>query len=57
MMQLGNWSTAYFTVSIAVHTFNSLVLRKRQSALVCGISISVGWITAGILGETQFYFQ
>lgn len=56
MMQLGNWSTAYFTVTIAVHTFNSLVLRKRQSALVCAAAISVGWITAAILGEIHFYF-
>jgi len=52
-MQIGNWSTAYFTVSIAVHTFNSLVLQRRQSILVAGITISIGWISAAILGKSD----
>ncbi|KAF5392381.1 hypothetical protein D9757_001500 [Collybiopsis confluens] len=43
VMQLGNVSTAYFTVAIAFHTFNSLVLRKRQSVYVYGPTILVGW--------------
>lgn len=51
---MGNWATAYFTVTIAVHTFNSLVLRKRQSILICATTISLGWILAGLLG-TNFY--
>ncbi|RDB26384.1 hypothetical protein Hypma_006851 [Hypsizygus marmoreus] len=54
LMQIGTWSTAYFTVSIAIHTFNSLVLRKRQSVLISAATISVGWITAGILAAGPF---
>lgn len=49
LSQMGNWATAYFTVTIAVHTFNSLVLRKRQSILICATTISLGWILAGLL--------
>ncbi|KAG6832812.1 hypothetical protein H0H92_009431 [Tricholoma furcatifolium] len=45
-MQFGEWSTAYFTVAIAIHTFNSLVLQRRQSHIVSGIAITVGWIVA-----------
>jgi hypothetical protein len=39
---------------IAVHTFNSLVLRKHQSILVSAITITIGWILAGLLG-TKYY--
>ncbi|KAK0193661.1 hypothetical protein F5146DRAFT_925195, partial [Armillaria mellea] len=48
-MQFGNVSTAYFTVSIAVHTFNSLVLRKRQAAVIYSMVISLGWILAAFI--------
>jgi hypothetical protein len=43
VMQVGNIATAYFTVAIAFHTFNSLVLRKRQSFYVYGPTILIGW--------------
>lgn len=43
VMQVGNIATAYFTVAIAIHTFNSLVLRKRQSIRVYGPTIILGW--------------
>lgn len=48
--QLGNWSTAYFTVAIAVHTFNSLVLRVRQSGIICNVTMVVGWVIAFVAG-------
>jgi len=54
LTQIANWSMAYFTVAIAVHTFNTLVLQKRQSILVAGTAISVGWISAGILAAGPF---
>jgi len=54
LMQIGNWSTAYFTLTIAVHTFNSLVLQRRQSALLAGVVIGIGWISAGILAAGPF---
>ena len=55
-MQFGTFSTAYFTVSIAFHTFKSLVLRKRQSALVAGITIAYGWTQSAVLG-TKFQWS
>lgn len=49
-MQVGNWSSAYFTVAIAVHAFNSLVLKKRQSILISLPTMIIGWAMAGIAG-------
>jgi hypothetical protein len=54
LMQLGSWATAYFTVTIAVHTFNSLVLKRRQSIIVSAVTICLGWITAGLLAAGPF---
>jgi hypothetical protein len=45
-MSIGNTSTAYFTVAIAVHSFNSLVLRYRQSTWAGLAIILVGWTFA-----------
>lgn len=50
-MQFGNASTAYFTCAIALHTFNSLVIRKRQSILVNILAIVMGWILSGVIGS------
>jgi hypothetical protein len=41
-MAMGNTSTAYFTVAIAVHSFTSLVLRYRHSDWVGLLAILVG---------------
>ncbi|KAF9266590.1 hypothetical protein L218DRAFT_896735 [Marasmius fiardii PR-910] len=46
VMQFGNIATAYFTVAIGVHTFNSLVLRKRQSVFIYAPTIFLGWALA-----------
>ncbi|KAG6817166.1 hypothetical protein H0H87_012127 [Tephrocybe sp. NHM501043] len=54
LMQLGNWAIAYFTVAIAVHTFNSLVLKIRQSVIVSAIAIFVGWASAALLAAGPF---
>ncbi|TFK40233.1 hypothetical protein BDQ12DRAFT_488623 [Crucibulum laeve] len=54
VMQIGNWGQAYFTVTIAVHTFNSLVLRRRQSVLICTTTISIGWIVTILLAAVPF---
>lgn len=51
VMQVGNWASAYFTVVIAVHTFNSLVLKKRQSILISLPAITIGWAVAATVGE------
>ena len=50
-MQIGNFSSAYFTNAIAVHTFNSLVIRRRQSVIVCRSTIAIGWVWAGLMGK------
>lgn len=49
LMQFGNVSLAYFTAAISLHTFNSLVLRNRQSVAVYSVAILFGWIVAGVL--------
>jgi hypothetical protein len=49
-MQLGNWSTAFFTLAIAVHTFNSLVLRIRQPTICRNCTVFLGWATAFTAG-------
>jgi len=55
IMQFGNLSTAYFTLTIGIHTFNSLVLRKRQSVVVYSVAIVIGWIFAGVLAVVPFF--
>ncbi|KAJ7106489.1 hypothetical protein C8R43DRAFT_906126, partial [Mycena crocata] len=46
VMQIGNFAGAYFTVAIGIHTFNSLVLKRRQSVWICATTISIGWLIA-----------
>lgn len=50
-MQTGNWASAYFTVAIAIHTLNSLVLKKRQSIFISLPTMIIGWTIAVIAGE------
>ncbi|ESK86602.1 hypothetical protein Moror_9746 [Moniliophthora roreri MCA 2997] len=49
VMQFGNVATAYFTVAIGIHTFNSLVLRKRQSVFIYAPAIFLGWSLATVI--------
>ncbi|KAF9561964.1 hypothetical protein CPC08DRAFT_399176 [Agrocybe pediades] len=56
-MQIGNLSIGYFTTAIAVHTFNSLVLKKRQSAIICGTTIAIGWIFSVLVSLIPFMVQ
>ncbi|KAF8896203.1 hypothetical protein BD779DRAFT_567214 [Infundibulicybe gibba] len=49
IMQTGNWGTAFFTVTIAIHTFNSLVLRRRQSTIVWTTTVALGWTMSILL--------
>ncbi|KAF8150756.1 hypothetical protein B0H34DRAFT_824442 [Crassisporium funariophilum] len=57
VMQVGNWAAGYFTVTIAVHTFNSLVLRKRQSVTTCRMTISIGWVASVLAASAPFMFK
>ncbi|KAL1724170.1 hypothetical protein EV715DRAFT_244581 [Schizophyllum commune] len=49
MMQLGNCATAYFTVAIAFHSFASLGLRVRHSAVIGTVTITAGWVGSVLL--------
>ncbi|KAL1746947.1 hypothetical protein HDZ31DRAFT_33092, partial [Schizophyllum fasciatum] len=49
MMQLGNCATAYFTVAMAFHSFASLGLRVRHSAVIGAVTITVGWVGSVLL--------
>jgi len=50
LMQIASCGAAYFTVTIALHTFSSLVLRMRQSVIHCRSTIIIGWIFAVSVG-------
>ncbi|KAF9000626.1 hypothetical protein BDQ17DRAFT_1245135, partial [Cyathus striatus] len=54
LMQIGNLGQSYFTVSIAIHTFNSLVLRRRPSVLVCSITVVAGWVLSIFLAVIPY---
>ncbi|KAF9532593.1 hypothetical protein CPB83DRAFT_759343, partial [Crepidotus variabilis] len=49
LMTIGNIAGGYFTIAIAVHTFGSLVLQKRQSAIICRSTIAFGWILSLVM--------
>lgn len=54
LMQIASYGSGYFTVTIAVHTFNSLVLRRRQSVILCRSTMGLGWIVAILGGLIPF---
>jgi hypothetical protein len=49
VMQTGNFANAFFTLAIAIHTINSLVLARRQSTIICVITVVAGWAISGVL--------
>jgi hypothetical protein len=53
LTQIGTWSSGYFTVIIAIHTFMSLVLKRGQSLLLSRCAMSFGWILAGVIGASE----
>jgi len=57
VMQVGNFAGAYFTLAIGIHTFNSLVLARRQSVWICATTITVGWLSAGALAAAPLYHK
>jgi hypothetical protein len=50
-MGIGDAGAAYFTATIAVHTFNSLVLRYKQPVWVIAATVGLGWTAALATGE------
>lgn len=48
-MQIGNWSTCFFSVAIGVHTCNSLVFRLYQINYLSVVVIAFGWIMSLVI--------
>ncbi|KAJ7758865.1 hypothetical protein DFH07DRAFT_818108 [Mycena maculata] len=55
VMQLGNFSGAYFTLAIGIHTFTSLVLARRQSVWICVTTVTIGWLLSGVFAAAPLY--
>lgn len=51
LAQIGDTGTAYFTGAIAIHSFNTLVLRNKLPVWIC-LAVNVfGWLLAVLFGE------
>ncbi|KAJ2916631.1 hypothetical protein MD484_g3819, partial [Candolleomyces efflorescens] len=57
LTQIGTWSSGYFTVTIAIHTFMSLVLKRGQSLLLSRCAMAFGWILAGVIAGLPFFLS
>ncbi|KAH7912338.1 hypothetical protein BJ138DRAFT_1061353 [Hygrophoropsis aurantiaca] len=60
LMQIGSWSTCIFTVTIGLHTCNSLVFRLRHVPWLSPTVIAIGWIVSFVaalapLNEVDIY--
>ncbi|KAI0349720.1 hypothetical protein OH77DRAFT_1168923 [Trametes cingulata] len=49
LMQIGDAGGAYFTAAIAVHSFNTLVLRNKLPGWICLAASVLGWLIAVLL--------
>ncbi|KAL4062233.1 hypothetical protein V8B97DRAFT_1947435 [Scleroderma yunnanense] len=54
MMQVGLWSSGYFTVATGVHTCTSLVFRTRQVPWINSGCIVLGWIVALVVALVPY---
>ncbi len=52
LMQIGDTGGAYFTGAIAIHTFNTLVLRNKLPGWTCLAASIWGWLVAVLLGQS-----
>ena len=51
LAQIGDTGGAYFTSAIAIHSFNTLVLRNKLPGWIC-LAVNVfGWLIAILFGE------
>ncbi|KAF7327452.1 hypothetical protein MKEN_00323300 [Mycena kentingensis (nom. inval.)] len=57
IMQTGNFANAWFTMAIAIHTIISLVLARRQSVLVCVVTVFMGWGVSGLLAAAPLLMK
>ena len=51
LSQIGDTGGAYFTGTIAIHTFNTLVLRNKVPGWICLSTTVFGWLVAVLMGE------
>lgn len=51
LMQIGDTGGAYFTAAIAIHSFNTLVLRNKLAGWICLAVMIFGWLVAVLFGE------
>ncbi|KAG2756619.1 hypothetical protein P692DRAFT_20868286 [Suillus brevipes Sb2] len=49
LVQIGNWSTCFFSVAIGIHTCNSLVFRLYQISYLSIVVIAFGWIMSLVI--------
>lgn len=49
LMQIGTWSTCFFSVAIGIHTCNSLVFRLYQISYLSVVVIAFGWIMSLVI--------
>ncbi|KAI9066349.1 hypothetical protein FKP32DRAFT_1610214 [Trametes sanguinea] len=57
LMQIGDTGGAYFTGAIAVHTFNTLVLRNKMPGWACLAASIWGWLVAVLLAATPTWIR
>ncbi|KZT06044.1 uncharacterized protein LAESUDRAFT_195210 [Laetiporus sulphureus 93-53] len=54
ILLLGNTAGAYFTGTIAVHAFNTLVCHNRLPAWFCKLAVVSGWVIAAVIAILPF---
>ncbi|RPD61012.1 hypothetical protein L226DRAFT_462720 [Lentinus tigrinus ALCF2SS1-7] len=57
LSQIGDTAGAYFTGTIAIHTFNTLVLRNKVPVWVCMSTTAFGWLFAILMAATPTWIR
>ncbi|KAI0714430.1 hypothetical protein C8T65DRAFT_738680 [Cerioporus squamosus] len=57
LSQIGDTGGAYFTGTIAIHTFNTLVLRNKVPGWVCAATTIFGWLFAILMAATPTWIR
>ena len=57
LSQIGDTAGAYFTGTIAIHTFNTLVLRNKVPGWVCMATSAFGWLFAILMAATPTWIR
>ncbi|KAI0297248.1 hypothetical protein B0F90DRAFT_917031 [Multifurca ochricompacta] len=50
LSQIGEFGSSFFTITMGIHTFNTLVLRNRQPQWVGIVVTLLGWVAALVIG-------